>query len=92
MIGRSWRFLKILEPMLPTLEDGGLKCNKRLKDCDSTFSVEYDHYEDSNRIGDVVTCCALRAEFRDMQTQTKNAMQFDQWKITNPNSLPPKST
>ena len=47
MIGRSWRFLKILEPMLPTLEDGGLKCNKRLKDCDSTFSVEYDHYEDS---------------------------------------------
>ena len=30
------------------------------------------------------TCCALRAEFRDMQTQTKNAMQLDQWKITNP--------
>ena len=35
-------------------------------------------------IGDDVTCCALRAAFRDMQTQTKNAMQLDQWKITNP--------
>ena len=43
---RSWRFLNTLEPKLPQLQEEGLRCYKKM-DCDATFSVDYDHYEDS---------------------------------------------